>query len=61
MTKKHFEAFAREIAAYVQYSEDTPENTRRYAIFAARIVVSVAQEFNPRFDRERFLKACGLS
>ena len=53
MTKKHFEAFAREIAE----SDNSPE-TR---MFAAMVVIRVAQEFNPRFDRERFLKACGLS
>ena len=53
MTKKHFETFAREIAA-----SNNDDQTR---MFAAITVIRVAQEFNPRFDRERFLKACGLS
>ena len=61
MTKRHFEAFAREIADYVRFSQDMPEATTKHATFAARVIAHVAAEFNPRFDRERFLKACGLS
>ncbi len=53
MTKQHFEAFAREIAG----SNNDPQ-TR---MFAALVVIRVAQTYSPRFDRERFLKACGLS
>lgn len=52
MTKKHFEAFAREIAESNQ--DQIPK------MFAAMVVIRVAQQDNPRFDRERFLKACGL-
>lgn len=52
MTKKHFEAFAREIAA--------SDNGGAAKMFAALVVIRVAQQDNPRFDRERFLKACGL-
>lgn len=53
MTKKHFEAFAREI---LHSNRSTDEKAA-----AAWIVVRVAQQFNPRFDASRFFKACGLS
>lgn len=52
MTKKHFEAFAREI------SSSSGNYTTK--LFAAVIFCRVAEQDNPRFDRERFLKACGL-
>lgn len=52
MTKKHFEALAREIAA--------SNNSAEMKMFAAMVVIRVAQNDNPRFDRERFMKACGL-
>lgn len=52
MTKQHFEAFAREI----QSSDRTAEEK----MFAATVVIRVAQQFNARFDSDRFLKACGL-
>ena len=52
MAKRHFEAFAREIAASNQPAEV------RAAM--AYLVIRVAGEFNLRFDRERFLRAAGL-
>lgn len=52
MTKKHFEAFA----AAIKDSE-TGELWRDDM---ARLVIQVAQQFNPRFDANRFLKAAGL-
>ncbi len=53
MTKKHFIAFAREIANSSQ-SEET-----RWAM--ARLIIRVADWDNGRFDRVLFLTACGLS
>lgn len=53
MTKKHFISMARDIAA----SDQTPEAKT----FAALVIIRTAQEDNPRFDRARFLKACGLA
>ena len=53
MTKRHFEAFAQEL----QESEQS-EDIRLYC---ARLIADVAQRFNERFDRERFIHACGLS
>jgi hypothetical protein len=51
MTKKHFEAFARQIA---------DEKDRAAAQRMADMVISVAVADNPRFDPTRFLNACGL-
>lgn len=51
MTKKHFIAFAQEISR-----NENPEH--RFA--AAQAVANVAEQFNPRFDRQRFLIACNL-
>jgi hypothetical protein len=58
MTKKHFIAFAHAIATmpYAYDDATTRENKR----IAAMVVVRVAETFNPRFDRTRFLAACGL-
>ena len=53
MTKQHFEAFAREIASSNQ------DEVTRWAM--ARLVIRVAQEHNLRFDRARFVAACGLT
>lgn len=52
MTKKHFEAFAKEIA--------TSNRSLDERAAAAWIVVRVAQQFNTNFDANRFFKAAGL-
>lgn len=54
MTKRHFEAFARLILAQQGITTDTDLRT------FADIVAYVAASDNPRFDRQRFLKACGF-
>lgn len=51
MTKKHFEAFARAIRQMSIFADKTA---------IADIVVQIAQESNPRFDKNRFLRACGI-
>ena len=56
MTKKHFEAFARVIRE--DYNEEHLD--RDTAMRMASMVWLVAERDNPRFDRARFLKACGL-
>lgn len=50
MTKKHFEALAREIVKI--------ENDMARAA-ACNAVINVAEQFNPRFDWEKFCRACG--
>ncbi len=52
MTKRHFEAFAREIK-----NSPEPESVKWSC---AIIVCNIASDFNPRFNRERFMRACGL-
>lgn len=51
MTKKHFIAFA---AAILRMGD------RNSARAAAQVVINVARSDNPRFDTDRFLRACGL-
>lgn len=51
MTKQVLEAFATEIR------ENLHETQRQDA---ADLVITIASRFNPRFDRDKFLKACGL-
>lgn len=53
MTKRHFEAFARQI-------REATHRTHDERLVCAWTVIHVAEEFNPRFDRGRFLRACGL-
>lgn len=51
MTRKHFEAIARRI-------REIPALPARTV--AAVAMADVCREFNPLFDRERFLRACGV-
>lgn len=58
MTKRHFEAFAEYIRlAAMRDINHRTELERRYL---ARMVADIAVTFNPRFDRARFYRACGL-
>jgi len=60
MTRKHFEDIAAIIAGDLASHRNTP-----IAYYAIRnVALSLADQFrreNPRFDRVRFLKACGLT
>lgn len=56
MTKKHFEAAAR----LIETAGDDQDESLQARQFAAHVFALVAEETNPRFDRARFLKACGL-
>lgn len=58
MTKKHYEAMATIIKE--AYDKCPTQNTTRYD----DIVYPLADYFatdNPKFDRERFLTACGIT
>ncbi len=59
MTKKHFESFARLIRDFEHPTVFVQVSYAERA-FAAFIVAEVAECDNPRFDRSRFLRACGL-
>jgi superfamily I DNA/RNA helicase len=62
MTKKHFEAFARIIRDATPHAG--PEESNLYDVATrhamAYLVIAVAERDNLRFDRSRFLLACGL-
>lgn len=58
MTKKYLVWFARYISAFVA---DTANPDVDRAATLARMVIALAREDNPRFDRERFITACGLT
>ena len=58
MTRKHFEA----IAAVLKSRQNDPDKTvRATAAGIARDMTVVLAETNPRFDRNRFLTACGAA
>jgi hypothetical protein len=52
MSRKHFKAIAAAIAAILD-----PSDRRRIA----EALADVCRESNPRFDRARFLAACGVA
>lgn len=63
MSKKHFEALAREIRNTFELDrpwDSLPCATQRAAISAADIICRVASADNARFDAKRFRTACGL-
>ena len=60
MSRKHFEA----LAAALRSNAPSPESDSHEAELFESIVKAVAgvcERFNPRFDRERFERACGLT
>jgi len=59
MQKRHFIAIAAAIKGIIAAD---PDNAVRTATIGsvARALASVFQAENPRFDRDRFLRACGL-
>lgn len=59
MTKRHFIAFAAHVnAEQAQYPKDS---TERSAIRDVALWFAVmAEQDNPRFNREQFLTACGF-
>ena len=63
MTKRDFELIAKALneARYHAIREDAPSGGA-FWLKAAAAEVALALAFeNPRFDRERFLKACGVN
>lgn len=59
MTKKHFIAIAAGIYVELQNTRSTSED--RAIENTARRLASIFAEENPRFDRSRFLAACGVT
>lgn len=56
MTKKHFEALAEIVRDACGFAYVNKHAQRWLALRLA----AVCQETNPRFDRERFMRACKL-
>lgn len=55
MTKRHFIAIA---AIFKRYQDPTGDGKRQMLAFE---LASFFKQENPRFDRARFLEACGVS
>ena len=63
MTKKHFEAIATIIKQTGEYESMGVEYSAGFHDALSDVAGSLASEFareNPRFDRHKFLTACGL-
>lgn len=56
MTKKHYE-----IIADAFNITDNNKTERSYRVILAHRVANRLQADNPRFDREKFLSACGVN
>jgi hypothetical protein len=72
MTKKHFEAIARIIKANMDHAKTWDDAAAGFdegygvgfGMGAQTVADDLADYFakeNPRFDRDRFLKACGVA
>ncbi len=63
MTKMHFIAFARAVNETLQNLDPDPNVARGQRMSCAALAnafAAIAQGQNDRFDRDRFLVACGL-
>lgn len=65
MTKQHFSAFADRLRADMTETARNGdmfdlERTRSAVNYAAVQFSAVAQQFNPRFNHDKFMAACGL-
>ena len=61
MTKKHFQTLADSLKNRVlsQPSIDTQETAQAQWEHCVECVAQACKELNPRFNRDRFFKACG--
>jgi hypothetical protein len=58
MTKKHFEMMARGFKEKLDTTKDL--KIRDGIKLSVTLFMTMAAEFNDKFDKSRFLKACGL-
>lgn len=61
MTQKHFEAIAQSIAAEAEVARQLNDTARLAGVES--LALRFMRQFNamnPRFDRDRFLTACGF-
>jgi hypothetical protein len=59
-SKKHYVAVAREIAELLKDLDGSNAAINAIALLASRLAY-VFKDDNPAFDRERFLRACGVN
>ena len=59
-SKKHYVAIAREIAELLKDLEGSNAAINAIALLTLRLAC-VFKDDNPAFDRERFLRACGVT
>lgn len=55
MTRKHFEAIAK---AFRKRYDGAPATAKGQIVMTAEDVADALGDFNPNFDRQRFLTAC---
>ena len=67
MTKKHFEAIAKNIndrATVVFFSQELNDDEKSIALYTLRHLAydlgSTFSKFNDNFDYDKFIKACGV-
>lgn len=61
MSKRHFEAVARVLRDALEHEQFADSRAgARVAESIARELADVFADENPRFDRARFLRACGV-
>lgn len=62
MTKQHFIALAAEFKKRLALAAEVPHSAETRAGVESAIAgfCDVAEQFNPRFDRARFMSACGM-
>ena len=63
MTRKDYEALAQAIHGALNWDGGNPwasSSQYRYTVRVAHNIADMLEQDNPRFDRGRFLKACGI-
>lgn len=60
MTRQHFELLAEEVYRFLHEDGSPTPLRKEQAEIAARLMGQACIRINPRFDPERFNKACGL-
>lgn len=60
MTRKHFESIAGVFNNNMPMFQNTRENAEAFRMMANEMADMCANQ-NPRFDHERFIRACGLT
>lgn len=60
LTRKHFKAIADNLRTTKPNPDIAPEGYNQWC-YTVDVMATMCREFNPNFDRGRFLDACGVS